>query len=306
MEGIDTYTVVGIAVLPSVCDIRIVDRQDLDDPLRGLVGPVDHHLQVAEVTDTETTLASQREHRNHRTGTLPRIDREVGLWQFINQHLVAAKLYQLYAAILSLFPDGGDIRIIILYDELELKTVGRQEGGIKTDYPLVILMLCHSNSFLRIPCTKYLWFTNDGQLLTGAQLWCTHLQPHRTLEFRLGAQLALCGSHTLCECRTIEIGILGNVDPVVINGVARSLLGGKLQTMGFHQPLVTHRVIATLHTIIIIHVGLSLHSLVQLTGPVQTVERTHFVLRYLRSITFCQDIQYQVFSEGCLIFQIKP
>ena len=59
MKGIDADGVIWIGVLPGVGHVRIVDRQYLQHPLFGLGTPVNHHLQVAEVTHAETPLTAQ-------------------------------------------------------------------------------------------------------------------------------------------------------------------------------------------------------------------------------------------------------
>ena len=79
MQGIDANRIIRIAVLPCVRHIRVVDGQYLKNTLVGLVGPLNHQFQIAEVTHTKRTLAAQRENGNHRTGTLPWIDGKAGL-----------------------------------------------------------------------------------------------------------------------------------------------------------------------------------------------------------------------------------
>ena len=58
MQGVDADRVVGVGVLPRMGDVRIVDGQHLQHTLLGLGTPVDHQLQVTEVTHTETALAA--------------------------------------------------------------------------------------------------------------------------------------------------------------------------------------------------------------------------------------------------------
>ena len=77
MQSVDADTVIWITVLPSTSHIRIVDRQYLNDTLTGLVCPVNHHLQVSEITYTEATLTSQGEDGDNRSCTLPWINIKV-------------------------------------------------------------------------------------------------------------------------------------------------------------------------------------------------------------------------------------
>ena len=59
MECIDADGIIRIGVLPGVGHVRIIDRQHLQHTLFGLGAPINHHLQVAEVTHTEATLTAQ-------------------------------------------------------------------------------------------------------------------------------------------------------------------------------------------------------------------------------------------------------
>ena len=87
MEGIDTDGVIGIAVLPSVGHVGIVDRQHLQHALLGLRTPVDHLLQIAEVAHAEAALTAQREDGDHGACSLPGIDGEESLRQLVDYHL---------------------------------------------------------------------------------------------------------------------------------------------------------------------------------------------------------------------------
>ena len=104
MQGIDADGVVRIGILPGMSDVRIVDGEYLQHALLRLGAPVDHQLQVAEVAHAEATLAAEREDGNHRAGTLPRIDGEIGLRQFIDHHLAEFNLGQCDGAVGTVFP----------------------------------------------------------------------------------------------------------------------------------------------------------------------------------------------------------
>ena len=59
MECINADAVIRIGVLPGVGDGRVVDREHLQSTLPRHRCPVDHSLQVAEVTHTETPFRAQ-------------------------------------------------------------------------------------------------------------------------------------------------------------------------------------------------------------------------------------------------------
>ena len=92
MQGIDTDGIIRIGILPGVGDGGIVDREYLQHALLGLVAPVDEHFQVAKVAHAKAALTSQREDGDHRSCTLPGINREVSLREFVNHHVAFLKL----------------------------------------------------------------------------------------------------------------------------------------------------------------------------------------------------------------------
>ena len=130
--------------------IGIIDWQHLNHTLVGLVCPVNHHFQIAEVAHTKTPLTAQRENRNHRTGTFPWINGEISLRQFIDHHLIGTDGRQVNAAVGILFPNGREILFAITDDKLELKVLW-QLCGIQADYPFVVFMFRHIDGTLGVP-----------------------------------------------------------------------------------------------------------------------------------------------------------
>ena len=59
MKGVYTYTVIWIGVSPCVGDGGVVDGKYLNDALIGLGSPVNHHLEVAEVSNSETAFRAK-------------------------------------------------------------------------------------------------------------------------------------------------------------------------------------------------------------------------------------------------------
>ena len=120
MEGIDTDGVIGIAVLPGVGHVGIVDRQHLQHALLGLRTPVDHLLQVAEVAHAETALAAQGEDGNYGSCSLPGIDGEESLRQFVDNHLALLQLRQDDSTVLAILPKGCHVDFVVETYEFEL------------------------------------------------------------------------------------------------------------------------------------------------------------------------------------------
>ena len=163
-------------------------------------------------------------------------------------------------------------------------------------------MLIHVDGTLRLPVAKSIACTHDGQTLEETQLWRTYLDTDGLCKFALRTHLAFTGGYTLCEGRRIQEGILGDVDPVIVGGVVCPFDGDKLQTMGYREPFTTRLLVTPHHTVIIVHVCIGLHGLIQLAHPVAPVKRAHLVLFCL---TIQKDVYRQFFSERGLVFKIK-
>ena len=84
--------------------IGVVDRQYLDDALVGLVRPVNHQFKVSEVAHAKTSFTAKREDRDDCTGSLPWIDGEICLRQFIDHDLTIVHWGQCHDSVGSILP----------------------------------------------------------------------------------------------------------------------------------------------------------------------------------------------------------
>ena len=237
MEGVDADAIIGIAVLPRVGDAGVIDGQHLDDAQPHLIGPVDHQLKVAKVAHAKAALRAQREDGNHHAGPLPWVDGEESLWQFVDHHLAVGHLLALETAVSALFPYRRHITTAD-DDKLELEVPPRQLVSIKGGHPLMTLVLGHGHGSPGIPRSQRHRRTDECQTLVGTQLGSTNLEAYGAAILCLGAQLALTGHDTIGDGRAVHIGILRNIYPMVVYGIRRCLLGGKLEAVGLYQPLV--------------------------------------------------------------------
>ena len=89
---------------------------------------------------------------------------------------------------------------------------------------------------------------------------------------------------------------------MVIDDIACALCSHKLQSVGFHQPLVARLLISTIDTIIIIDIGAGPGRLTNFTTPMEAVKGRQLVL--LRRLT-AKDIQNQLFTKRGLVLQVK-
>ena len=155
MQGVDADGVVGIGVLPGAGDEGVVDREHLQDALLGLVAPVNHELQVAEVAHAKAALAAQREDGDDGAGTLPRVDREEGLWQLVDHHAGSLLADAVDGAVHAVLPDGHLFAILVQDDELELEEA-RQLVSVEADNPLMAVMLNHGQGLIGVPVAQVL------------------------------------------------------------------------------------------------------------------------------------------------------
>ena len=285
-------------------NVGIVNGQHLQHTLAGLVGPVNHQLQVAEVAHAETSFTTQRENGDNGASTLPGVNGEPGLRQFIDHHLARCYFGQLDAAVLARFPNRCEVLFAINHDELKLKTAGQQRG-IKADGPLVALVLRHLYGTLGVPAAYAVRLTHNGQALVGTQLRGTHLQTYGMGKLGGRAQVALTSPNAVGKGRAVHKGVLGNINPMVIDRIAGTLYCSKLQAVGLHEPLVAHFIFATHHTIVIINKRSGLNRHVHVERPMQAVERNHVMLISFTVLTIRENVQHQVFTKNGLVGKVK-
>ena len=84
MQGKGAYGIVGVGILPAARHGGVVHRQQLDNALAGLHGPVHQFLEVVEFSHAEAVLRAEGEHRNGHAGSPPGFRGEAGL--DIGQH----------------------------------------------------------------------------------------------------------------------------------------------------------------------------------------------------------------------------
>ena len=166
-------------------------------------------------------------------------------------------------------------------------------------------MLCHGQGLLDVPGSELLGLAHNGQALTQSQLRGTNLQTYRSLVFRRGAQCSFASHHTVCECRAIHVGILRNVQPVVIDRIVCPLDGSKLQPVRLHEPLVAYLSFTAEEAVIVVNIRTCLRVLGQFAEPVQPVKCCHLVNSSLGGFFARKDVQYQLLTESGMIFHIE-
>ncbi len=108
--------IVGITVLPGSGHHSIVDRQQLDEILPRLDGPVDHLPEVVELTYAEAVGSAQRKDGDGRPGAPPGNRAQPGNYVVDNQRHT---LWRDYAAVMVLsFLPAENLPRFAIYDEV--------------------------------------------------------------------------------------------------------------------------------------------------------------------------------------------
>ena len=303
MESEDTDAGIGIAVGPCMGIGGIIDGQYLQQSLTATRHPVHHLLQVTKVTHTETRLAAQGEHGHQRTGYLLTVDGEQGLGQFINHHVTRFKRRQLYATVLTTFPDGGHVFFLVEHHKLKLHHVRLQLRGINIQHPFIIVMLRHGEGLENLPAAKGFIGTDECQTLFLTQLRGTHLQADRRGERLHGTLHHRMPGHAIRESRTVEVAVFGDINPMVIDNVVDAFLAGHLEPMGIHEPFMALGLSVAVHAVIIVNDFTHTETAIQFIEPMVIIERTHTIGCCL--LTVFLDVEYQLFTERSLVFYVK-
>src|SRR5574344_1474535 len=104
MDGKDADATVGIGVGPGVRNGCVVDGQQLQYALTSLDYQVYHHLQIAEITNTRTVLASQREYGYQCACQFVIVNLEKCLIEMIYHYLALRHGGQTDATVVATFP----------------------------------------------------------------------------------------------------------------------------------------------------------------------------------------------------------
>ena len=166
MEGKDGNGVIGITIQIVMTKGGIIDRQCLDHLLTRSRSPVRHFLEVLELTNTESFVATKRENRNCHTGTFPaRLSATESTVVLINNLTL---VHTPYLAVLSPFGiyyrTGLEIidEVFIFHYILPLHfdvCAPERELGIG-----------HNETFCSIPVTERFTVTDDRYSLTRQNL----------------------------------------------------------------------------------------------------------------------------------------
>ena len=214
MKSIDGNTVVGIRVCPRVIDGRIIDGQYLNDPLSGQSRPINHAMQVTKVTDTETTLTTERKDGDDTSGPFPIRQWKIYGFVILNMHLVLLHIGITQPTIVACFP-SHHLSCLSVQSQVFVISHPLNVIYLHRSHPHIGRHLHHAYGTVGIPLTPHRMAATDGQHLATSQARSFHTQYQGTSTIsQLGHSTSMTGE-TLRKGRSIEISLYRYIAPMV-------------------------------------------------------------------------------------------
>ena len=162
--------------------------------------------------------------------------------------------------------------------ELEVYDVAFQLGNVYVDNPFIVIMLYHGDGLEHVPSSENILVAGNGKPLLVGELRGAHLEAHGDgiIAQRHGQYLA--AAYAVSEGRTVKVGIVGQVYPMVVHGNGVAAQGVKLEPVGLVAPFAPHHVVlAAHHAVIIINVCALAQVYLQVACPFTAVYGPHSV-----------------------------
>ena len=218
---------------------------------------------------------------------------KVGRVEFIHQHIALLHVGQHNGAVLAFFPQGiGIVVLSVERHKLESEQASVQLRHIDAGHPLVVRVFHHVHGVNHRPVAQRVAFACNGEFLAFAQLRGTHFDAHRLFKLHLLAHLQRARSHAVGECRTVQVAVFGDVDPVVIHRVAATAGCHQFQAVGSHQPLVTQFPSITVHTVVVVNEITVFVGKVHFAEPSLAVNGCQGLMHRLSGIAMRHDVEH--------------
>ena len=231
----------------------------------------------------------------------------MGFGQLIDQDIAVFHLWQVDHAVAALFPNRRHIDIIVEDDEFQLKALFAELTGVEIDNPLIVVVLHHGHGILHGPTAQHGVIAQYGKPLIAAQLRSAHLEAHGLHIGMLQGVESFVAVDAVGECRTVEVGILRDIDPMVIDGVFGGFSSQDFQAMGFLGPFPAKNLFTTVEGIEIIEVCTRFHHHAESIRPAHAVTGAHAAGGdFLFSILVGgNQIEHKFLAEGGLVVNIE-
>ena len=141
VQGEDADAGVRVGVSPSVGRCGVVDRQHLQHLLLGFSHPVNHHLQVAEISHAEASFGAQGEHGNESAGKFSVADFEESLIHVVDTCFSLLQFRYFNLSVEASFPEH--VTIIGGGNELQFSNFLFESLYVQICHPFVVVVLIH-------------------------------------------------------------------------------------------------------------------------------------------------------------------
>ena len=227
MKGEDTDARIRIGVGPRVGDGCVIDRQHLQDLLSCGTHKVDHLFQVTEVSYAERLFRTEGKDGDERASDTCVVYLKESLTEVIDHNLTWIQCRYMHRAVQTVFPQHIFLAFVTHRAKLKLYGVVREPRGVKIDAPLVVVVLRHRKRLCQIPVAKVIALTDEHEAGM-SKLWSPYDEPNGPCKRCLCQGLHLTGTNAVGESRTVEIGVLRDVVPLVIDRILVAISSTKL------------------------------------------------------------------------------
>ena len=228
---------------------------------------------------------------------------EGGLWQLVAHHVARGELGQLDAAVVTLFP--AHVALVVEGYKLEDDAVAGKFGGVELDSPLVVGNLGHLKATLGAPVAQSWTLATQHQVLVASELRCAHVDDSSLAKAGAGELAHGSLGKAIGECAAVEVAVLGQVEPVVIDGVTLSLGAREHETVRHRLPLMAHLLVATIHAVVVVDVTSAHSGIAHLASPSPSVGSGHLVCPVQEVELAVVNVQHYLLSKDSLIVKIE-
>ena len=171
----------------------VIDRKKLKDALTCSGSPVNHLLEVIELTCSEIILSTEREHRYRCTRSLPVTSAESYLSISLYRNLILFRNIE-EPSVLTLLPCDRSKSLPVSYENLVREWLGNIEGKI----PYREIRIIKRNDLS--PFLECLAAARKSKYFVRAKGWSSHLK-NDIRTFSRSSLGCLSAEDCICKCR---------------------------------------------------------------------------------------------------------
>ena len=209
MQRERAHGIIRIGILPGMGHRRIVDREDLDDALPGLHGPVHQFPDIVEFTHAETVLRPEGENGNGNAGPAPGADKELRI-DIGDGHVAAFRRHFPEEMVRPFLPGDRLPGFRVHDDKLVFENIRHFQGRLPIREAPVVQQVEN------LPFAQGLPAARQGDGFAGAHFGHGDAESHVPLPGRRGTRIPEGGSVRTAEDDVAEgMGIKGGIHGAV-------------------------------------------------------------------------------------------